>query len=165
MNKYTIKAARKGKQVKELIYNERQLIDVFKSYKTHRKADTFTKKEVLKSGANAGLTVDIEINKPFTLTSFCHFANIEISQFYRIMNNDSGRVPSPIQKIFTRILEEIKDEQLSGAMAGVYEPRITARINGLNDTEDKGKDKVETVTININKKTLNLTVNKLAVKE
>jgi hypothetical protein len=50
-------------------------------------------------------------------------------------------------------------------MAGVYEPRITARINGLNDTEDKGKDKVETVTININKKTLNLSVNKLAVKE
>ena len=74
MNKYTIKAARKGKPTKELIYNERQLIDVFKAYKTHRKADTFTKKEVLKSGANAGQTVDIEINKPFTLTSFCHFA-------------------------------------------------------------------------------------------
>ena len=160
-----MKAARKGKNVKELIYNERQLIDVFKSYKTHRKADTFTKKEVLKSGANAGLTVDIEINKPFTLTSFCHFANIEITQFYRLMNNDSGRVPSPIQKIFTHIFEEIKDEQLSGAMAGVYEPRITARINGLNDTDDKGKDKIESVTINVNKKTLNLTVNKLAIKE
>ena len=165
MNKYTIKAARKGKPTKELIYNERQLIDVFKAYKTHRKEDTFTKKEVLKSGANAGQTVDIEINKPFTLTSFCHFANIEINQFYKLMNNDSGRVPSPIQKILARILEEIKDEQLSGAMSGVYEPRITARINGLNDTEDKGKDKVETVTININKKTLNLTVNKMAVKE
>ena len=165
MNKYAIKAARKNKPIKDLIYNERQIIDVFKAYKTHRKQDTFIKKEVLKSGANAGQTVDIEINKPFTLTSFCHFANIEISQFYRIMNNEGGRIPAAIQKIFTRILEEIKDEQLSGAIAGVYEPRITARINGLNDTEDKGKDKVETVTININKKTLNLTVNKLAVKE
>ena len=54
MNKYTIKAARKGKPAKELIYNERQLMDVFKAYKTNRKADTFTKKEVLKSGVNAG---------------------------------------------------------------------------------------------------------------
>ena len=165
MNKYAIKAARKNKPIKELIYNERQIIDVFKAYKDHRKQDTFVKKEVIKSGVNAGQTVDIEINKPFTLTSFCHFANIEISQFYRIMNNDGGRIPAAIQKIFARILEEIKDEQLSGAMAGVYEPRITARINGLNDTEDKGKDKVETVTININKKTLNLTVNKQAIKK
>ena len=98
MNKYAIKAARKNKPTKELIYNERQIIDVFKAYKTHRKQDTFIKKEVLKSGVNAGQTVDIEINKPFTLTLFCHFANIEISQFCRIMNNEGGRIPATIQK-------------------------------------------------------------------
>ena len=146
---------------KELQYDAKQLQSIFNAYKLHRKSnDVLIKRELIKGGQNAGLTADIQINKPLTIASFCLFADIEIHTFYRYVNRAHQSYPAELCKVFSRIQTEIKDEQISGAIVGLYDSRIVGKLNNI-DTDDKPKEQErETVVINIGNKSLNLQINK-----
>ena len=76
------------------------------------------------------------------------------------MNRAHVSYPAELCKVFTRIQTEIKDEQISGAIVGLYDSRIVGKLNNI-DTEDKPKEQErETVVINIGNKSLNLQINK-----
>jgi hypothetical protein len=38
--------------------------------------------------------------------------------------------------VITRIETEVRDQQVNGGMAGVYNANLTARLNGLTDKKD-----------------------------
>ena len=80
--------------------------------------------------------------------------------FYRYVNRAHQSYPAELCKVFSRIQTEIKDEQISGAIVGLYDSRIVGKLNNI-DTEDKPKEQErETVVINIGNKSLNLQINK-----
>ena len=159
MNKNTIKVAKKQK---ELQYDAKQLIHIFNAYKLARKNDCIIKTDAVKAGANAGQIIDIQVSKPLTITSFCNFADIPIHVFYKHIDVDlkSGlSEKSLLHKAFAYIRNEIIDEQISGAMLGIYNERIVGKVAGLNLQEETTKEQPrELVTININKKTLSLQI-------
>ena len=159
MNKNNIKIAKKQK---ELQYDAKELMHMFNAYKLSRKNDYIIKKDAVKNGANAGQPIDIQVSKPLTITSFCIFSDIPLHVFYKYINTDlkSGSSDKTLlHKAFARIRNEILDEQISGAMLGIYNERIVGKMAGLNLQEETTKEQPrELVTININKKTLSLQI-------
>ena len=54
--------------------------------------------------------------------------------------------------------EEIRDENVSGAMNGLYNPVVASRIQNIGVEEEEKKEKVEAVVINVNGHKIDLSV-------
>ena len=85
--------------------------------------------------------IELPLRRALTLEGFenyCAKMNIieDLSQYFA---NSEGRY-SNYQTICARIRREIRQDQLEGGLAGIYNPSITQRLNGL-------VDKVENTTI------------------
>ena len=152
MNK---KEKRENKQYK---YTGKQLLDLFENYKQERKKDVMLKKELVKGGQLAGQTVNVEYYKPLSLFSFCKFAKIDRSTLQKWSKRNDVRIPKDLQKASSSIYEEIKDENLSGAMNGLYNPVVASKITGLGNIEEPNDEKKESVVINVNGKKIDLSI-------
>jgi len=98
-----------------------------------------TKQELLKGGENAGLTKDIEIKRPYLLQELCLFLGVHTEYFNHFEYNLQGREDEKSKdfiQICKRIREIVTSQKLSGAMAGIYNPLITSRIEGLKDRQE-----------------------------
>lgn len=82
-------------------------------------------------GAKA-VEVDRRKERPLTMEGFELFVweqglNQELSQYFA---NRDNRYPEYVP-ICTRIRLAIREDQIGGGMAGIYNPSITQRLNGL----------------------------------
>ena len=154
MNK---KEKRENKQYK---YTGKQLLELFENYKIERKKDVMLKKELVKGGQLAGQTVNVEYYKPFSLFSFCKFVKIDRSTLQKWAKRNDVRIPKDLQKAASSIYEEIKDENLSGAMNGLYNPAVASKITGLGNIEEPNDEKKEAVVINVNGKKIDLSISR-----
>ena len=152
MNK---KEKRENKQYK---YTGKQLLEIFEHYKIERKKDVMIKNELVKGGQLAGQTVEVEYHKPLSIFSFCKFAKIDKTTFQKWHKRNDARIPADLQKAALSIYEEIKDENLSGAMNGLYNPAVASKITGLGNLEETKEEKKEAVVINVNGKKLDLSI-------
>jgi hypothetical protein len=100
----------------------------------------WNKKESIKSGDLAGSTMDVPTSTPFSIQSFCLYADISDETFANYISNEN-----PYKDFFgitTRIKNIIESQQFEGATVGVYNPNIIARKLGLVDRTDiTSKDK------------------------
>ena len=87
------------------------------------------------------------IPRPLTYEGFCNYLQREdiIMNPIHYFQNFEGRYEDFIQ-VCSRIKMEIRDHQIVGGMAGLYNPSITQRLNGLTD-----KQEVSSNNNNINK--------------
>ena len=154
MNK---KEKRENKQYK---YTGKQLLELFENYKIERKKDVMLKKELVKGGQLAGQTVNVEYYKPFSLFSFCKFVKIDRSTLQKWAKRNDVRIPKDLQKAASSIYEEIKDENLSGAMNGLYNPAVASKITGLGNIDEPNEEKKEAVIINVNGKKIDLSISR-----
>lgn len=154
MNK---KEKRENKQYK---YTGKQLLDLFENYKIERKKDVMYKKELVKGGQLAGQTVNVEYYKPLSLFSFCKFVKIDRTTLQKWAKRNDVRIPKDLQKASSSIYEEIKDENLSGAMNGLYNPAVASKISGLGNIEETNDEKKEAVVINVNGKKIDLSISR-----
>ena len=139
-------------------YTAEQLESLFEDYKIARKKEKDIRYELIKSGEKAGDVIEIEIPKPLTIASFCHFINCTEKSFYSWINGESENLDPELLKFVTRVQEEIRDFQLSGAINNVYNPNIVARLNGLADRQEITEtNKPEQVIINIQGSNFDLT--------
>ena len=116
------------------------------------------KKELVKGGQLAGQTVDVEYQKPLSLFSFCKFAKMDRTTLQKWAKRNDARIPKDLQKAASSIYEEIKDENLSGAMNGLYNPAVASKLTGIGNLEEPKDEKKESVVININGKKIDLSV-------
>jgi hypothetical protein len=75
--------------------------------------------------------------RPLTIDGFecwC-FDNDIISDLSQYFANTEQRY-SDYQTICTRIRKTVREDQISGGMAGIYNPSITQRLNGLTDKSE-----------------------------
>ena len=106
-----------------------KLWQLFTEYKTFVKANPFKVKDWV--GKDAEL-VNREKEKPLTIEGFeCYlYDNDIIGDLSNYFANSDNRY-SEYSTICLRIKKEVRNDQIAGGMAGVYNPSITQRLNGL----------------------------------
>lgn len=86
-----------------------------------------------------GMQVQREKERPLTLEGFslwC-YKNKITSNIHDYFGNKNGNYET-YSDICSRIKEAIRQDQIEGGMAGIYNPSITQRLNGLTEkTETK----------------------------
>lgn len=134
-------------------YTAKEFKQKFEQYKEWLKDQSFQRPELIKSGEKAGQTINVIIPSPPDQVSFCLFCGIEKQTFYNYCSEETKEANPELFNISTHARNWIESQQLRGAMAGVYNPAITARIQGLSDnkTEIIGNGSTINVSIGGNK--------------
>lgn len=83
-----------------------------------------------------------------TMEGFENFLEDEfgIGQIQQYLENRDGRYPEYVS-IVRKIKRTIREDQVSGGMAGVYNSNLTARLNGLSDQIETKSDSVKIINI------------------
>lgn len=108
-----------------------KMMELFNQYKTWLKQNPFLITDWV--GAKAVEVVRAK-EKPLTLDGFevwC-WKNDIISDLSQYFANTENRYED-YQTICRAIRKEIREEQISGGMAGIYNPSITQRLNNLTE--------------------------------
>lgn len=72
------------------------------------------------------------VARPMTLDGYCNFAGIsDWSKTKQTYANEEG-----FSEAFALVECVIRDQQVSGAMVGLYKENIVSRINGITDRQD-----------------------------
>jgi hypothetical protein len=92
-----------------------------------------SRKNTKKNGEEtAAKNVNETAPRPMTLYGFCAFANIPEWHTYK----DNYKHKRGFPEINERIELIIKSQQVEGAMVGLYNSNLTARLNGIADRQD-----------------------------
>lgn len=125
--------------------------ELFASYKTEVKKDFILVQDFV---GKDGDEVNRKRERPLTLEGFecwC-FDNDIISDLSQYFANTEGRY-TDYQTICTRIRKSIRRDQIEGGMAGIYNPSITQRLNGLVDKKEESG--AQTITVRYERKNNN----------
>lgn len=108
-----------------------QLWELFEAYKNKVKSTPFLVHEFV---GKEGQSVYREKEKPLTMEGFECYCMDEgiINDLSHYFANTNGRYKRFLA-ICSRIRREIRADQISGGMAGLYNPSITQRLNSLVD--------------------------------
>lgn len=111
------------------IKDEDHMWELFQEYKQYVKDNPYKVADYV--GKNAEL-VYREKERPLTFEGFeCFVWDKGVSKgIDHIFANQNGRYKRFLS-ICSRIRKEIRNEQIQGGMAGMYNPSITQRLNGL----------------------------------
>lgn len=84
-----------------------------------------------------GTAVYRQKEKPLTLDGFeCWCANNDIIEDLSQYFANTEQRYADYQTICSRIRKEIRNDQISGGMAGIYNPSITQRLNNLVEHQE-----------------------------
>jgi len=111
--------------------------------------DTKSRTRRIPKATNKGMQYEEHI-PPLTIDGFKTYCNKKGSDINRYWNNVGGSY-SEYVTIITHIKDEIRQDQIEGALVGQYQQNIVARLNGLTEKTDvttNGKDLNE-IKINI----------------
>ena len=132
---------------KHKMLTEEEFKDLFNEW-THYIENNPIKKQVFvgKDGRH-----DYElIPRPYTMEGFLNFAENKIGNVHQYFENRDLRYSTYVS-ICTRIKRVIRQNQIENGLAGLYNPSITQRLNGLTEKSDittNGKD-INEIKVNI----------------
>lgn len=111
------------------IKSPEMLWNLFLEYKAHVKTNPILKHTFV---GKEGRSEYSELERPLTIEGFENYvADKEIiSDLGQYFANSNGRY----KRFFTicsRIKRQVREDQISGGMAGIYNPSITQRLNNL----------------------------------
>ena len=129
---------------------------LYQEYLTDLQNQSLYRPEVIKSGERCGDIIQVEIKVPPTVLGFCLFIDIDKVTYYNYVSVDSENIDRELINIFTRVDDDIKNKQITGATVNMYNGAIVARLNGLNDTINVGTSENSCINIQIGTKDLSL---------
>lgn len=100
---------------------------LFEAYRKDAKSKPFIVTDWV---GGMGAQVDRKKERPLTMEGFNLFCWDRITQLKDYFSNRDGRYNEYVP-ICSRIKEAIREDQIGGGMAGIYNPSITQRLNGL----------------------------------
>jgi len=110
------------------------LWDMFQAYCKDTKSRPFIVTDWV---GGQGMKVDRKKERPLTMEGFNLFCYDKISTVRDYFLNKDERYNDYVT-ICSRIKEAIREDQIGGGMAGIYNPSITQRLNNLVEkTENK----------------------------
>ena len=124
--------------------------DLFQRYKKDTKSNPFIVKDWV---GGIGKEVYREKEKPLTLEGFSVwlFEYGVTSWVHDYFTNKGGNY-SEFSSICSIIREQIRQDQVAGGMAGIYNPSITQRLNGLVEKIQEDGNKEVTIKVKYQKK-------------
>jgi hypothetical protein len=123
---------------------------LFNNYKKDIKSNPFIVKDWV---GGMGKEIFREKEKPLTLEGFnvwC-FENGITSWIHDYFTNKNGAYKD-FSSICTIIREQIRQDQIGGGMAGIYNSSITQRLNGLTEKIQEDGNKELTIKVKYEKK-------------
>ena len=96
--------------------------------------DTKTRKRIVPKATNKGVLYEEHV-PPLTIDGFKTYANKQGSDINRYWYNVDGTLNEYVS-VVTRIKEEIRNDQVEGALVGQYQQNIVARLNNLTEKTD-----------------------------
>lgn len=115
------------KGLSKYIESPEALWELFEAYRIEAKNKPFIVTDWV---GGMGMQVDRKKERPLTMEGFSIFCWDHISQVKDYFSNRDGRYDDYVL-ICSRIKECIREDQIGGGMAGIYNPSITQRLNGL----------------------------------
>ena len=111
------------------INSPEHLWELFQAYKKHTKENPFIVKDFV--GKDAEM-VYREKERPLTIEGFeCWLADKDIiADLSHYFSNYENRYTEYLA-ICSRVKKAVRQDQIEGGMAGMYNPSITQRLNGL----------------------------------
>lgn len=111
-----------------LFDNPDQLWDLFEQYKQHVKDNPITKREYV---GRDGIPVDTPLPTPLILDGFASFCWEKWGDISHYMKGDYEE----FSQVIARIRTEVRTQQVGGALAGVFNSNLTARLNGITEKQ------------------------------
>lgn len=132
------------------IESPERMWELFTEYRQHVKNNPFVVVDWV--GAKA-VEVEREKEKPLTMEGFelYLFEQDIIDGVDQYFSNFEGRYIDYLA-ICSRIRKAIREDQISGGMAGLYNPSITQRLNGLVDKVQEDGTKEVTIKVKYERK-------------
>ena len=106
--------------------------ELFEAYRKSVKDNPRVKVEYV--GRN-GERVETPIERPLTIDGFKTFCAYQVGDINRYFYNVDNECDEYVS-IIARIKDEIRAEQIDGAMVNAYNSNLTARINGLTEKNE-----------------------------
>lgn len=138
---------------KKYIETPELLWKLFIEYKIHIKNNPIIIKDWVGGMAKEVLR---EKERPLTMEGFelYLFENDIISDLGHYFSNHEGRYTDYLT-ICSRIKQSIREDQIGGGMAGIYNPSITQRLNGLTEKIQEDGTKEMTIKVKYERKDSN----------
>lgn len=116
------------------IENPEIMWTLFEEYRTKVKSDPFIVVDYVGKDA---IPVDRKKEKPLTMDGFQNYLDDQgvITDVTDYFENKENRYKDFV-RICSRIRREIRQDQIEGGMAGIYNPSITQRLNNLVEKTD-----------------------------
>lgn len=131
----------------KLIESPEKMWQLFVAYKESAKSKPILVQDFV---GKDGQEVRRERERPLTMEGFECFVmdNTEIN-YPDLCHYFSGTDESykDFFAVCSRIRREIRQDQISGGMAGIYNPSITQRLNGLVEKTDAKTEGIQKITI------------------
>ena len=127
------------------IESPEKMWEYFEAYKKQAKADPIKVQDYVGKDGNM---VYREKERPLTIEGFelwC-WDNGIISDLSQYFANTDKRY-TDYQTICSRIRKAVRQDQISGGMAGIYNPSITQRLNNLVEKTDNNNTGDLTITV------------------
>ena len=120
------------------IESPEKMYELFEKYKEITKSKPILQHDFL--GGKELHEVRREKERPLTLVGFYNYCFENYSDIHHYFENTDKRYDE-FRGICSRIKDFIRQDQIEGGMAGIYNPSITQRLNGLTEkTENTNKN-------------------------
>lgn len=119
------------------------LLALFEAYVKDAKSRPFIVKDWV---GGVGKEVYREKERPITLEGFRVYAFKAIGCVKQYFDNPDGAYNEYLT-ICSHIKDMIRSEQIDGGMAGIYNPSITQRLNGLKENVEESGSKEVTIKV------------------
>lgn len=136
---------KKGKGRPKNIQSPELMWNLFTEYKTWAKANPILVHDFV---GKDGDSVERRRERPLTMEGFelyC-FDQAIITDMGDYFSNKENRYKD-FTAICSRIRKAIRNDQITGGMAGIYNPSITQRLNGLKENVEETGSKEVTVRV------------------
>lgn len=128
-----------------------QVWKLYQNYLKHIANTPMYRNELIKSGERAGEQIAVRVDVPPNIWGFCLFADIDRKTYYKYLNGgEDSNIDKQLVHIFTRVDDDIKQKQITGAAVNLYNANIVARLNGLKDVQQVENTNPDVINININ---------------
>ena len=138
-------------------YNAEQLTQMWNDYLIACEQTKSVRRELVKSGEQAGKIYDITVDKPLTMKGFSVFTGIDDETLLSYCSKEKENIDKDLIAIATHIRESIADYIDSGCLNGTLVSAYGAKLRGLKDIQQVEQINPEQINISIDGMKIDLT--------
>lgn len=126
---------KRGRGRPRIFETEDNMMEMFVKYRKHTKSNHILVQDYV---GKDGVMIYREKERCLTMEGFENFCQDQMGMGLNLSDYFANRDDrySKFTSVCSRIRREIRDDQIQGGMAGIYNASITQRLNGLTDKQE-----------------------------